>query len=65
MGRSRVPTVEQHPEDTLMPRHYAFKMDARNFERKSKSKSKHRKVKRKTPSIQVTATLGYGRIPKL
>jgi hypothetical protein len=63
--RLSAPTVEQHPEDTLMPRHYTFKMDARNFEPKPKARSKRNKPKHKTTNVQVTATIGYGRMPKL
>jgi hypothetical protein len=63
--RLSVPKVESHAEDTLKPRTYTFKMDSRNFTRKSKAKSRHRKAKYKAPSIQVTATLGYGRMPEL
>jgi len=56
--RLSVPSTESNTEDTLKPRHYIFKMDARNIKRKSKGKSKRKK------GVEVTVTLGRGRIPK-
>jgi putative transposase len=56
--RLSVPVPESHAEDTLKPRSYRFKMDARNFKRKPKGKPK-----RKT-DVKVDVTLGRMRSPE-
>ncbi|MFC2068914.1 IS6 family transposase [Chloroflexota bacterium] len=51
--RFSVPTVEQHAEDTLMPRHYRFKMDSRNFKCRKPQAKRKRKQRKDEPTLTI------------